>query len=138
MDEERSCLYTSGGIQAAGALCKAAQPPLPTSGVPHGMATVLPHLPVLPYRVWDVIDPGDNRLDEGFGVILDLADGHSLHVGEIGPKPQESVQGSTAHFPSRDGLLGPENRRNHTWHIASSPRTPMCSVTTHIHVFGCG
>ena len=40
-----------GGIQAAGALCKAAQLPPPTSGVPHRMATVLPRLPVPPYRV---------------------------------------------------------------------------------------
>lgn len=67
-----------------------------------------------PYRVWNVIDPGDNCLDEGFGVTLDFLDGHSLDVEQIGPKPQESPQGSPIHFPSQDVLLGPENRRNHT------------------------
>lgn len=70
--------------------------------------------PGSPYHVRDVIDPGDNRLDEGFGVILDFSDRHSFNIGQIGPKPQDSAQGSTKHFPSQDVLLGPANRRNHT------------------------
>lgn len=62
----------------------------------------------------NVIDPGDNGLDEGFGVILDFLDRHSLNIGQIGPKPQEAAQGSPAHFPFWD-LLGPADRRSDTF-----------------------
>lgn len=92
--------------------------------------------PALPYRVCNVIDPGDNCLDEGFGVILDFLDGGSVCVEQIGPKPQESAQESTAHFPSQMCVLGLKAKEATHYKLLLSLKNTICPVTN--HSAGCG
>lgn len=83
-----------------------------------------------PYRVCNVIDPGDNRLDEGFGVILDFLDGRSFCVEQIGPKPQESAEESTAHFPSQMCVLGLKAKGATHYKLLLSLKIPYAPLPT--------
>lgn len=76
------------------------------------------------YHVWNIIDPGDDRLDENFGVILDFLDGHSFNVEEKRPKPQESAQESTMHFSSQMFFLSLRTKGTTHSKLLVSKKTP--------------
>lgn len=83
------------------------RPPGPLrSQLPHGRPPFSSFSPDRHYHVRDAIDPGDNRLDEHFGVILDFLHGHSFNAGQTEPKAQELAQGSATHLASQVCFLG--------------------------------
>lgn len=84
------------------------------------------------YHVRDAIDPGDNRLDEHFGVILDFLRGYGFNAGQTEPKAQELAHGSTTHLASQVCFLGLKNERNHTFQVAGISENIIRPVSNHL------
>lgn len=76
----------------------------------------------------NVIDPGDQCLDEGFGVIFDFLDGHSTSVEQIEPKPQEMAQRSVMHLLSQMCFLGLKTKETTHFKSLASQKTSGCPV----------